>query len=46
MKMFTCVSYVGMLLLAPVSACDVVIPVCDYVMDLSILKSLLVMFCD
>ena len=29
--------YVGMLLLAPIAVCDVVIPVFDCVMDLSVL---------
>ena len=37
MRMFACVLYVGMLLLAPIAVCDVVIPVFDCVMDLSVL---------
>ena len=35
--MFACALYVGMLLLAPTAGCDVVIPVFDCVMDLSVL---------
>ena len=31
MMMFACALYVGMLLLAPIAACDVVIPVFDFV---------------
>ena len=37
MRVFACALYVGMLLLAPVAACEVVIPVFDCVMDLSVL---------
>ena len=36
MRMFACALYVGMLLLAPIAACDVVIPVFDCVMDLKV----------
>ena len=36
MRMFACALYVGMLLLAPIAACDV-IPVVDCVIDLSVL---------
>ena len=42
MRMFACALFVGMLLLAPIAACDVVIPVFDCVMHLSVLQSLLV----
>ena len=35
--MFACALYVGMLLLAPIAACDVVISVFDCVMDLCVL---------
>ena len=38
MRMFACALYVGMLLLAPIAACDVVLPVFDCVMNLSIVK--------
>ena len=34
MRMFACALYIEMLLLAPIAACDVVIPVFDCVMDL------------
>ena len=37
MSMFAFVLYVGILLLAPIAECDVVIPVFDCVMDLSVL---------
>ena len=40
--MFACFLYVGMLLLAPIAACDVLIPVFDCVMDLNVFYSLLV----
>ena len=33
MRMFASALYVGMLLLAPIAACDVAIPVFDCVMD-------------
>ena len=39
--MFSCVLYVGMLLLALIAACDIVISVFDCVIDLSVLWSLL-----
>ena len=39
---FACVLYIGQLLLPPIAACDVGIPVFDCVMDLSVLYSLLV----
>ena len=38
MRMFAFALYVGMLLLAPIAACDVVIPVFDCVIDLSVVK--------
>ena len=34
MRRFACALYVGMLLLAPIAGCDVVIPVFDCVIDL------------
>ena len=36
LRIFACALYVGMLLLAPIAACDV-IPVFDCVMDLCVL---------
>ena len=42
MRIFACALCVGMVLLAPIAVCDVVIPVFDCVMDLSVMKSLLV----
>ena len=38
MSIFAFAMYVGMLLLAPIAACDVVISVFDCVMDLSVVK--------
>ena len=35
MRMFACALYVGMLLLAPIAVCDIVIPVFDCVKESS-----------